>query len=109
MSARQIRSVSSLTQQPVTLEARQARLTLSHDAVVIHKGGIEFRSPTPFNSWTEMTIELQTPDNGKVHCTGVVISCSGSKHAGYHVSMVFTGMSKQAQARLTTMAFSALG
>ena len=103
-----MRGVSSLP-QPVTLEARQARLTLSHDAVVIHKGGIEFRSPTLFDAWTEMTVELQSPDNGKVHCTGVVIACSGSKHTGYHVSMVFTGMSKQAQTRLTTMANSTLG
>jgi len=103
-----MRGVSSLP-QPVTLEARQARLTLSHDAVVIHKGGIEFRSPTLFDAWTEMTVELQSPDNGKVHCTGVVIACSGSKHTGYHVSMVFTGISKQAQTRLTTMANSTLG
>ena len=108
MSARQIKSVSPLP-QPVTLEARQARLSLSHDAVVIHKSGIQFRSPTPFAAWKEMTVELQTPENGKVHCTGVVIACSGSKHTGYHVSMVFTSMSKQARARLTTMAYSALG
>jgi len=108
MSARQVRGFSSLT-QPVTLEARQARLSLSHDALVIHKSGIEFRSPTPFATWKEMTVELHAPDNGKVHCAGVVIACSGSKHTGYHVSMVFTSMSRQAQARLTTMAYSTLG
>jgi hypothetical protein len=107
MSARQIKSISP--EQPVTLEARQARLTLSQETVVIHKSGIEFRSPTPFTAWTEMTVELQSPDNGKVNCTGVVIACSGSKHTGYHVSMVFTSMSKQAQARLTTLAHSTLG
>jgi hypothetical protein len=39
----------------------------------------------------------------------VVIACSGSKHTGYHVSLVFTGMSKQAQSRLHLMAHSALG
>jgi hypothetical protein len=108
MSARQIKSINSAPEH-VTLEARQARLTLSHDAVVIHKGGIEFCSPTAFTAWTEMTVELQAPDNGKVHCTGVVIACSGNKHSGYHVSMVFTGMSRQAQAQLTTMAYSELG
>jgi hypothetical protein len=108
MSARQVKSISPAPQQ-VTLEGRQARLTLSHDAVVIHKGGIEFRSPAPFTAWTEMTVELQSPDNGKVHCTGVVITCSGNKHTGYLVSMVFTGLSRQAQARLTTMADSTLG
>jgi hypothetical protein len=103
MSARKLGSAGSF-QPPVTVEARQARLTLSPDSVVIHKSGIEFRSPTPFSAWTEMTLTLQSPDNGKVHCAGVVIGCTGNKHTGYHVSMVFTSLSKQAQARLGTMA-----
>ena len=105
MSARRIDSSGSLHQ--VTLEARQTRLALSPNSVVIHKNGIEFRSVTPFAQWTEMTMTLQSPcDGGRVNCTGVVISCTGNKHAGFHVSMVFTGLSKQAQARLTTMAYS---
>ena len=104
MSARKIENSGSF-QQDVTVEARQTRLSLSQDAVVIHKSGIEFRSPTAFSPWTEMTLTLLSPrDGGKVNCTGVVISCSGSKHAGYHVSMIFTGLSKQAQSRLSTMA-----
>jgi hypothetical protein len=57
-----------------------------------------------------MTVALQSPRNdGRVQCSGVVIACSGSKHTGYHVSLVFTGMSKQAQSRLNLMAHSALG
>ena len=109
MSARKIESAGSF-QQNVTVNARQARLTLSPGSVVIHRNGIEFRSPTPFSPWTEMTLTLQSPrDQGTVHCSGVVISCTGSKHAGYHVSMVFTGLSKQAQARLNTMAYHSLG
>lgn len=93
----------------VTVEARQTRLSLSPSAVIIHKNGIEFRSTTPFSPWAEMTLTLQSPrDGGKVHCNGVVISCTGSKHSGYHVSLVFTGLSKQAEARLSAMAFSAL-
>lgn len=52
-----------------------------------------------------MTLTLQSPrDGGKVHCSGVVISCTGNKHASYHISMVFTGMSKQAEARLSVLA-----
>jgi len=108
MSARKIESAGSF-QHHVTVEARQTRLSLPPDSVIIHKNGIEFRSPAPFAPWTEMTLTLQSPpDNGKVHCSGVVISCTGNKHAGYHVSMVFTGLSKQAQARLSTMAYSPL-
>jgi hypothetical protein len=104
MSARRIASTGSL--QQVTVEARQTRLSLSPNSVVVHKNGIEFRSATPFSEWTEMTMTLQSPsDGGKVHCTGVVIACTGNKHSGYHVSMVLTGLSRQAQARLSTLAY----
>jgi hypothetical protein len=106
MSARKI-SANEPLQQPVTVEARKVRLSLSEDSVMIHKSGIEFRSPTPFSPWTEMTISLQSPEDDKVNCTGVVISCTGNKHAGYHVSMVFTSISKQAQSRLSLLALAA--
>ncbi len=62
---------------------------------------------TPFSPWAEMTLTLQSPSGGgKVHCNGVVIACTGNKHTGYHVSMVLTGLSKQAEARLTAMVSS---
>jgi len=108
MSAKKFESADTF--QRVTLEGRQARLELSEDEVVIHKGGIEFRSPTPFNLWTEMTVAMQSPrDAGRVQCSGVVIACTGNKHVGYQVSLVFTGMSRQAQSRLSLMARSGLG
>jgi hypothetical protein len=54
-----------------------------------------------------MTVTLQSPrDTGRVHCTGVVVACNGNRHDGYSVSMVFTGLSKQSQARLNLLAFS---
>ncbi|MEY2430047.1 MAG: hypothetical protein QOJ40_2932 [Verrucomicrobiota bacterium] len=107
MSARKIDN--SLSLQNVTVEARQTRLTLSSNSVILHKNGIEFRSTTGFSPWTEMTLTLQSPrDDSKVNCNGVVISCTGNKHTGYHVSMVFTGLSKQAQARLSQLAYSGL-
>jgi hypothetical protein len=34
------------------------------------------------------------------------VSCNGNRHAGYMVSMLFTGLSKQAQSRLNTLAYS---
>ena len=109
MSARKLEGGGPLP-QAITVEDRQTHLELSADAVVIHKSGIEFRSPSPFNPWTEMTVALQSPrDGGKLQCHGVVIACSGNNHAGYQVSMVFTGLSKQAQTRLTSMAYSQLG
>jgi len=107
MSARKVTS-SSFSSENITLQGREAHLTLSEDSVVIHRSGIEFRSPAPFAAWTEMTLTLRSPDNAIINCTGVVISCSGSKHNGFHVSMVFTGLSKQAQARLNQLAQSSL-
>jgi PilZ domain len=109
MSARKIESLDSPKQQ-VTVEGRQSRLELSTDAVSVHKSGMEFRSPTPFHEWTEMTVALQSPHDGaRLQCSGVVVACSGSKHTGYRVSMVFTHLSNQAQARLDSMARSELG
>ncbi len=107
MSARKAEAAGSL--HHVTVEARQTRLNLSPDSIVIHKNGIEFRSTTPFSPWAEMTLTLQSPrENGKVHCSGVVIACTGNKHTGYHVSMVLTGLSKQAEARLNALAAAQL-
>jgi hypothetical protein len=107
MCARRIASAGPF-QQNVTLQARQERLTLPPHSVIIHRNGIEFRSPTAFAPWTEMTLTLQSPrDQGIIHCAGVVISCTGNRHGGYHVSMVFTSLSKQAQARLDSLAYSA--
>src|SRR5436190_12414355 len=107
MSAR--RAVLNPALDRVTVQARQTQLSLSPDAVIIHRNGIEFRSATSLPSWTEMTIALESPrGEGRVHCNGVVIGCSGNKHAGYHVSMVFTSLSRQAEARLSQIAFSQL-
>jgi hypothetical protein len=108
MSARKIESAGSFPHD-VTVDARQSRLSLSPDSVVFHRNGIEFRSPQSFAPWTEMTLTLASPSGGRrVRCSGVVIACTGSRHLGYRVSMVFTGVSKQAQAQLDTLAFSRL-
>lgn len=105
MSARKI--VNHQTSENYTINSRQTALTLSPDAVSIHKGGIEFFSATSFPQWVEMTVTLKSPKDGAtVNCTGVVVDCIGNKHAGYHVAMVFTSMSKQAEARLQTMVVS---
>jgi len=109
MSARKI-DTGDAARQGITVESRQTRLDLSTESVVIHRNGIEFRSPAPFNPWTEMTVALQSPrDNSRLQCAGVVVACSGNKHTGYRVAMVFTGLSRQAQTCLTSMASSELG
>jgi hypothetical protein len=108
MSARKLVTTASLPQ--VTIEARQARLTLSPNSVILRRNGIEFRTATPFAPWKEMTMTLESPrGEGKVNCSGVVIACTGNKHTGYHVSMVFTSLSRQAANRLSLMPYAQLG
>jgi hypothetical protein len=93
----------------LSVTGRQAALELSTDTVSIHKNGIEFRSPTPFHEWAEMTVSLQSPYNEKFACTGVIVACAGNKHSGYHVSMLFTGMTPQTEKQLDAMARSRFG
>ena len=107
MSARKAGSAESFSQ--VTVQARKTQLSLAADCVVIRKNGIEFRSSVSFPTWTEMTVTLQSPiDNTRVNCSGVVIACTGNRHTGYQVAMLFTDLSKQGQARLSHLAFTAL-
>ena len=89
MSARKVSNAELF--QPVTVQSRSTSLTLSAGDIRIRKNGIEFRSHNTIPVWTEMTIELETPlEPKKLHCTGVVVACSGNRHAGFEVSMVFT-------------------
>jgi len=105
MSARKFESTSAF--RPVTVQSRQTRLTLNPEDVCIRKSGVEFRSDTAITPWTEMTIVLQSSrDSGKVQCNGVVVGCVGDRHTGFFVSMIFTSLSKQAQARLNMIAFA---
>jgi hypothetical protein len=109
MSAKKYVSGNSF-EKPVTVVARQASLELSADTVSIHKSGIEFRSPQPFTEWSEMTVSLKSPlDGARFSSNGVIVACTGNKHAGYHVSMLFTDMSPAAAARLGAMARSPFG
>lgn len=103
MSARKIANQDLF--QPVTVEAHTTRLDLPARAVRIRKNGIEFRSESAIPVWTEMTVSMRTPsDTRKVNFAGVVVACNGNRHGGFMVSLLFTSVSKQAQARLNSMA-----
>src|ERR1700728_178014 len=105
MSARKIENSSDFNQ--VTVQSRETRLSLAPDQVRVRRNGVEFRSVSPITPWTEMTVTLQSArDSGRVHCTGVVVACNGNRHDGYAVSLVFTSLSKQSQARLESLALS---
>ena len=107
MSARRLDQSAFLA--PITLHARTTRLQLPASAVRIRKNGIEFQSDVPFANWTEMTVVLEVSlAEKKLQCTGVVVECQGNRHQGYRVSMVFTDLTPQAQARLQALAYSKL-
>ena len=101
---------ASSFQPAVSVTSRDAKLELSADTVSIHKNGIEFRSPAAFNEWSEMTVSLQSPQDGsRISCHGVIVGCVGNKHTGYNVSLVFTSMSPQTEKQLGVMARSQFG
>jgi hypothetical protein len=95
--------------EPIILDPSQTHLTLAPDNVRFRKSGIEFHSPVPLNQWMEMTVQLESPRDGKtVCCNGIVVACEGNRHAGFAVSLLFTGLTRQTQAQLNQIAFSAL-
>jgi hypothetical protein len=107
MSARKL--VNSTFLVPFSVQTQTTRLELAAASVRFRKNGIEFQSDTPFATWTEMTVALETPlASKKLQCTGVVVDCQGNRHQGYRVSMIFIDLSPQAQARLEALAVSKL-
>ena len=103
MSARRLNHTELF--EPITIQFRTTRLDLPSDLVLIRKNGIEFRAPEPLPPWAEMTITLEAPFGGqRIRCNGVVVACHGNKHLGYSISLVFTNVSQQDQARLMALA-----
>jgi len=108
MSARKIAS-SDPAAAGLTVQTPTTQLTLPATSVRVRKNGIEFHSNSPIPVWTEMTIALETPlEPKKFECSGVVVACSGNRHAGYEVSMIFPSMTEHAKARLDLLGYSTL-
>jgi hypothetical protein len=109
MSAKKV-SNPGILGNSVKLAGRSATLDLSAEKLTIHKNGIEFRSPSPFTEWSEMTVSLQSPvDGSHLSCHGIVVACTGTKHAGFHIAMLFTGMTPQAEKQLGEIARTQFG
>jgi hypothetical protein len=105
MSARKINPSEAFAGQPI--QQPSLRLDLSIGEVQIRKNGIEFRTGKPIAPWTEMTVTLEIPGDGRqANFTGVVVACNGNRHQGYMVAMLFTEMTRQAQAQLNSFALS---
>lgn len=86
--------------RPVTVQTSATLLSLSPTNFYIRKNGIEFTSQHEIPVWTEMTVELELPGTSSFTCSGVVVACAGSRHSGFSVSLLFTGLSESAQQRL---------
>lgn len=82
--------------------AKEMEFSLPNHSVQIRENGISFLSAKEVPLWSELTLDLQsTSQNEKIHCRGTVVHCSGNKHKGYVVSITFTGVSPDAQERLS--------
>ena len=108
MSAKKFSGGNSL-HASFSLASRDAKLELRADTVSVHKNGLEFRSPTPFREWSEMTVGLHSNDGSRISCHGVIVGCAGNKHSGYHVSLVFTGVTSHTEKQLGAMARTRFG
>lgn len=109
MSAKKLSGISAFSPS-VSVSSRDAKLELSTESVSVHRNGIEFRSPTPFHEWSEMTVALVSPrDGSRVSCHGVIVGCAGNKHTGFHISMVFTGLTSQTEKQIGAIARSKFG
>jgi hypothetical protein len=87
-------------------QSSEVRLTLSSQAIKFRRNGIEFLSSKPVPIWSEMTIDIQSPDAKKVRGSGVVVACDGSRQSGYVISFIFMNLSRQAQERLGMLSLS---
>jgi hypothetical protein len=107
MSARRINS--DLFPTAASSSTFPARLHLPAHSVRLRKNGIEFHSHTQITTWTEINLALELPLNPKrFHCNGVVVACDGDPVMGYAVSVVFTALSRHAQAQLNSLVYSGL-
>ena len=80
-------------------------LVLEPGAVSVSKNGIEFRSQQPIPTWTELTVSLMPPHSTeRITCTGVVVGCTGNRHLGYVISLLFSGLTPHAMRQLGDLA-----
>lgn len=92
----------------VQASTSESAFLLAPEQVAIRRNGIEFLSPNPIPRWTEVTVDLRSPLDGRpVRGSGVVVECTGDRHAGYVVSLLFMNLTRQSQARWSQLATGA--
>ena len=91
----------------ITMTAQGMEFSFPAHLVNIQENGIEFLSEKEIPTWIQMTVELQPPNHAEpLHCQGIVVSCSGNRHAGYVVSIVFTNNGPEEQDEMSELVYS---
>ena len=95
--------------QSLSLQTGETELSIPREYIRFRQNGIEFKSSKSIQVWKEMTVAFEAPgEREPFQCNGVVVACSGNRHSGFSVSMVFLNLSRRSQERLDLLAFSQL-
>jgi hypothetical protein len=95
---------------PVRVQAQGQELVLPAGQVVVRKNGIEFLSAKPIPEWKEVVIDLRAPGTGaRIQGTGVVVDCTGNRHTGYVVSVMFMDLTQESRQQLGLLARASAG
>lgn len=86
---------------PAPTGSSETRLLLPANRVAFRANGIEFLSSQPVDQWKELTVELLSSiDNQPLRGTGVVVDCTGNRHSGYVISLMFLSIAPESRRRL---------
>lgn len=78
------------------------RSEMTARSVRVRLGGVEFCSPTPMETWTEMDIALCCAVSGPdIQCRAVVVSCDDDGAGAFQVCLAFVNMDRAASEALT--------
>lgn len=92
-----------------TSSSQETCFMLPVNGVAFRKNGIEFLSPERVDLWKELTVELCSPiDQRPLRGTGVVVDCTGNRHTGYVVSLMFIHLPTDARQHLEQLARAGL-
>jgi hypothetical protein len=91
--------------EPLTVRSNEIEFTLPPEAVNVRSNGVEFLANQELPVWSELTIDLKSPRNNEtIHCNGIVVGSSGSRHSGFVISILFVGLDPEAQSQLESLA-----
>ena len=91
--------------EPLTVRSNEIEFTLPPEAVNVRSNDVEFLANQELPVWSELTIDLKSPSsNEPIHCNGIVVGSSGSRHSGFVISILFVGLDPEAQSQVESLA-----